>query len=158
MSQVAFQVSREQVLEITQEVFTAMLDQGETLTFERFEPVPDFADPLFAWVEMHADSEFGAFTGRAVVKTETETAHEITRSLLMLAPDEEVTEADLTDAFGEIANVVGGNVKALIDAVARLTLPQVGATPPAEDNAMFLQDLAIDWRGRVPVVSLWVLL
>jgi hypothetical protein len=46
----------------------------------------------------------------------------------------------------------------LIDAVARLTLPQVGATPPAEDNAMFLQDLAIDWRGRVLVVSLWVLL
>lgn len=157
MSHDLMQVGKEQVLEITQEVFSAMLDGGEVLTFERFEPVPDFVDPLFAWVEMNATSDFGPFTARAVVHTESATGHEITRSLLMLGDDEEVTEDDLTDAFGEIANVVGGNVKALIDAVARLTLPQVGKNEPSHDGAVFLQDLPLDWRGHVLVVTLWIL-
>lgn len=157
MNQAVMQVSKEQVLEITQEVFTAMLDGGENLTCERFDPVPAFENPLFAWVEMNADSDFGPFTARAVVHTETATGNEITRSLLMLTPDEAVTEADLADAFGEIANVVGGNVKALIDAVAKLTLPQVGTVEPNRESAVFLQELALDWRGHVLVVTLWIL-
>lgn len=157
MTQTAMQVSKEQILEITQEVFTAMLDAGETLLFERTEPVPTFDKPLFAWVEMDAQSDFGAFTARAVVHTDEVAGAEITKSLLMLGPDEEVTEPDLVDAFGEIANVVGGNVKALIDAVAQLSLPQVGKAEPEHEGALFLQDLALNWRGHVLVVSLWIL-
>jgi len=39
----------------------------------------------------------------------------------------EVSNADLADAVGELANIIGGNVKGMIDAPCALSLPVVAA-------------------------------
>lgn len=156
MSVLSVEVTREQILEIVQEVFAAMLDQGEFLTFEHLGDLPNFVKPLSAWVDMEADTEFGHLKARAMVRTEEATANEISRLLLMLDPADIVTEEDLIDAFGEIANVVGGNVKALINAPAKLSMPQVFSTEKVVENALFVQDLNVSWRGNVLTVSLWL--
>lgn len=149
-------VSREQILAITEDVFAAMIDGGgEVLVTERLDPVPAPVEPLSAWVDMTV-AELGLGV-RTVVSTERLAADELTRALLMMDATETVGAEDLVDAFGELANVVGGNVKSLLSAPAVLSLPSVAEAAPALSAQQFLQDIALDWRGNVLVVSLWSL-
>lgn len=148
-------VGREQILAISQDVFAAMIDGGETIVFERFGDVSEPTDPIVAWVDMTIGGlGIGA---RAVVRTERVVADELTRALLMMEPTEAVGPEDLVDAFGEIANVVGGNVKSLLAAHAVLSLPTVAGEAPAMAEHQFLQEIPLDWRGHTLVVSLWSL-
>lgn len=155
MSTALVVVDKDQILTITQDVFAAMIDGGEVLVAEREGPAAEFADPVCAWVDMTV--EMLGLGARAVVRTETAAAHALTRSLLMMGPDEAVGPDDLVDAFGELANVVGGNVKSLLAAPAVLSLPTVAAHAPELAPNHFLQDLTLDWRGHTLVVSLWTL-
>lgn len=155
MSTTLVAVGRDQILTITQDVFAAMIDGGEVLVTEQEGPAGDFADPVCAWVDMTV--ELLGLGARAVVRTETTAAHELTRALLMMGPDEAVGPDDLVDAFGELANVVGGNVKSLLAAPAVLSLPTVAAHPPELAQSQFMQDLTVDWRGYTLVVSLWLI-
>jgi len=149
-------VSREQILAITEDVFAAMIDGGsEVLVTERHEPVPAPVEPLCAWVDMTV-AELGLGV-RTIVRTERPAADQLTRALLMMDASEAVGQEDLVDAFGELANVVGGNVKSLLAAPAVLSLPSVAQTAPELPENQFLQDIALDWRGSVLVVSLWSL-
>ncbi len=81
---------------------------------------------------------------------------QLTRALLGMPDEEEVSDADYVDAVGEIANVVGGNVKALVPDPGPLTLPKVAATQPT-DEATLLFDAPFTWRGRPLVISVWTL-
>ncbi|XBH22159.1 chemotaxis protein CheX [Jonesiaceae bacterium BS-20] len=150
-------VEREQILQIVQEVFSAMLDQGEERVRELVGDAPTLLSPVSAYVDMFAQTDLGDLNARALLRTESATAHEIARDLLMLTADEEVTPEDLVDAFGEIANVVGGNVKALIDAPASLSLPHVSTPEVDMTGSVFVQDLDLLWRGQSLSVSLWLL-
>lgn len=150
-------VEREQILQIVQEVFSAMLDQGEQCVVEHVGTAPTFDSPVSAYVDMSATTDLGDLNARALLRTESATAHAIARELLMLTPDEDITTEDLVDAFGEIANVVGGNVKSLIDTPAQLSLPHVTEQDVEMSGAVFLQDLDIVWRHQHLSVSLWLL-
>ncbi len=137
------------VYEIATEVFAAMID-GEPGFVRRWEgAAPTPVDELFAWVDVQ-----GPMSGRVLLTTEHTTAVEVTRALLGLAPDDPVGHADIVDAFGEVANVVGGNVKSLAPDHSVLTLPEVGKDRPPTDGGL-LHSVALDWRGRSLVISLW---
>ena len=84
-------------------------------------------------------------------------AHLVVRALLRMEPDEPVGEEDLVDAFGEIANVVGGNLKSLLPEHAELTLPTVAAEPPVLAQEMMVAQTPLAWRGACFVISLWML-
>lgn len=141
-----------QITEIAEEIFAAMID-GETGLLGPWTDGPiNLTDPLHAWVEMH-----DVFSGRVVLSTETSTAHDLVRGLLGMSPDETVSEADLVDAFGEVANVVGGNLKALLPTQGRLTLPEVGrVAPPTEGLARF-DGAQLSWRGLPLDITVWIL-
>ncbi|WP_169164540.1 chemotaxis protein CheX [Cellulomonas taurus] len=144
-------VETDQVYAITEEVFGAMIDPepGYLRPWEGDLPTP--TDPLAAWVDVH-----GELAGRAAVICETATAHELARALLRMEPHEEVTPADLVDAFGEVANVVGGNIKALLPSQGSLTLPQVAAAVPQAPADAPAHTLALDWRGHPLSVVVWL--
>lgn len=147
-------VSPRQILAITQEVFAAMIDGGETLVAERTGEPVRFADPVAAWVDMTVPSlDLG---GRAVVRSERCTADALTRALLAMGDDEPVTPGDRVDAFGELANVVGGNLKSLLAAPATLGLPSVSTAAPVLPGEP-VADIVLDWRGRALAVELWPL-
>ncbi|GIG24637.1 chemotaxis protein CheX [Cellulomonas denverensis] len=144
-------VATDQVYAITEEVFDAMIDPEPGHLRPWVGELPTPADPLAAWVDVH-----GELAGRAAVICETATAHDLARALLRMDPDEEVTPADLVDAFGEVANVVGGNIKALLPSQGSLTLPRVAAAvPPAPDGSP-AHALALDWRGHPLAVVVWL--
>lgn len=144
-------VETDQVYAITHEVFGAMIDPepGYLRPWEGALPAP--VDPLAAWVDVH-----GELAGRAAVICETAAAHDLARALLRMDPGEEVTPADLVDAFGEVANVVGGNIKALLPSQGTLTLPQVAAEVPPAPADTPVHELALDWRGHPLAVVVWL--
>lgn len=138
------------VLDIAAEVFAAMIDGEPGLLRVWDGTEPALVDEIHAWVDVH-----GAMSGRILLSTERSTAQELTRGLLAMAPDEPVDDSDIVDALGEVANVVGGNVKALVPDPGALTLPQVAHERPETDPAALLHRLCLDWRGRLLVIGLW---
>ena len=137
------------ILAIAEEVFTAMVDGEPGHLWATGEDELPGAD-LHAWVDVRGDA-----AGRVLISTERAAADELTRALLGMAPEEDVTESDLVDAFGEMANVVGGNVKALVPDPGVLTLPEVATVRPATDPSAMLHRLALRWRGHPLTISLW---
>ncbi len=137
---------------IAEEVFTAMID-GEPGHLQVWDgAAPEMVEPMYAWVDVN-----GTTSGRVLLATERTTAEDLARSLLGMEPAEPVSTEDFVDALGEVANVVGGNVKSLVPDPGVLTLPQVThERPPTEPEELFYE-LALDWRGRAVVISLWKL-
>ncbi len=144
-------VEHDQVYAIAEEVFAAMIDgePGHLLPWDGEVPAP--VEPLVAWVDVH-----GELAGRAAVSTDVPTAHDLTRALLGMGPDEHVGPEDLVDAFGEVANVVGGNVKSLLPSQGTLTLPQVASALPEPPPAALAHELRLDWHGRAIVLVVWL--
>ncbi len=143
-------VDHDQVHAIAQEVFAAMVDGdlGQLLPWEG--ELPELPEPVVAWVDLR-----GEWSGRAVLVTGHTTAEDLARALLGLPDDDEVSREDLEDAFGEIANVVGGNLKSLLPNPGTLGLPQVGTQVPTLAGAIRVQHLPLSWRGRLLVVDVW---
>ncbi len=146
----ATSVDHDQVHSIAQEVFAAMVDGDLGLLLPWQGVLPELSDPVVAWVDLR-----GEWSGRAVLVTEHATAEDLARALLDLPDSEDVSREDLEDAFGEIANVVGGNLKSLLPNPGSLGLPQVGAQIPPLAGAVRTQHLPLSWRGRLLVVDVW---
>lgn len=140
------------VFAIADDVFAAMVD-GEPGHLRAWTgDAPDVEDEMHAWVDVS-----GTLPGRILLSTGRETATSITRALLMMDAAEPVSDEDFRDALGEVANVVGGNVKALVPDPGALTIPQVTHEAPALDASALLYELPLDWRGKYLRISLWQL-
>lgn len=148
-------IAQDEVHAIAQEVFAAMVD-GDPGSLV---PWPDAGTStgtstgtgaMVAWVDVH-----GPWLGRASLETTTPAAHELARALLAMEPDETVPDDDLVDALGELANVVGGNVKALLPEHGTLGLPVVADRLPDGARAAAVQRVPLAWRGHPFVVTVW---
>ncbi len=126
------------VQEITEQAWLALVGEDEVLVPL---PAPLPADTLSSWVEI-----VGPWTGAVVLTCGRDTAEELTRALLRGHAPVVLDDEDVRDALGEFANVVGGNVKALLPGPSVLGLPEVGATPPAGRQADTCR-VAVLWRG-----------
>src|SRR3954452_5965238 len=113
------------VQSIAEETWISLVGEDEVLV-----PLPGElpADALSSWVDV-----VGPWTGSVVLSAGADTAAELTRALLGDHAPELLEHGDVADAFGEIANVVGGNVKAALPGTSALSLPEVG-NPPAVGN------------------------
>jgi len=138
------------VYEIAQDVFVAMVDGDEGLLLPWDAAPAVYDDPLAAWVDVH-----GPFEGRVAVTTQVATAHALVRALLDMPADAPVVQADLVDAFGEIANIVGGSVKALLPEQGTLSVPHVAAQAPADPSPP-VQRLRLAWRGEPLDIDVWM--
>jgi len=70
---------------------------------------------------------------------------------------EDVAEADVADAFGEIVNIMGGNMKALLPKHVQFTLPEASRQSPSRAGAVRLLEVLLAWRGRPFVITLWTI-
>lgn len=142
-------LSGQTVLAIAQDLFTALVDGEPGAVVAR--PAGDltFTDPLHAWVDI-----VGTTRIRTAVTTEAATARALARILLALEEEEPVTADDVGDVLGELANVIGGNLKGTSHEPTTLTLPVVTTrlqdrgVPPVLEQGM-------SWRGEGLVVTLW---
>jgi hypothetical protein len=130
------------VQSIVQEAWSALIGDDEFLL-----PVPGGIpdDAVSSWVEV-----VGPWTGAVVLTCSRSTAEELARCLLAEHAPPVLDEEEIADALGELANVVGGNVKALLPGPSVLGLPEVGSTPAAGPDTCRVDLL---WRGRSLTIS-----
>ena len=127
------------VCEIAEQAWLALVGEDEVLVPL---PAPLPARTLSSWVEIA-----GPWTGVVVLTTGCDTAAELTRALLGPHAPEVLEDEDIDDALGELANVVGGNVKAVLPGPSVLGLPEVGTAPePGLPADICRVDLL--WRGQ----------
>ncbi|WP_299036333.1 chemotaxis protein CheX [uncultured Pseudokineococcus sp.] len=101
-------------------------------------PVPADWHPRGARVLRSSIGIEGSWDGDLVVTSAPGAAERWARAMLAIPDEEPVTETDALDVLAEVANVIGGAVKAHCAAGGRLGLPDVGvdesdAGPPPED-------------------------
>jgi CheY-specific phosphatase CheX len=66
----------------------------------------------------------GSWKGALSIECTTGQTFEFTRRLLGVDPPAEVNE-DVCDSFGELANMIGGNLKAVLPPSVQLSMPSV---------------------------------
>ena len=140
----------EHVVAVAEEVFAAMVDceSGLLVALESSCPL---MDPVYAWVEVRSDDP-----RRIVLAIGAAAADDLARALLRLADGAPVCAEDIVDAIGEVANVVGGNLKSLVPAESTLTLPRVQRDAPPRGRHK-LDEVALAWRGQPLVITVWQL-
>lgn len=108
--------------------------------------------------EVHSSvSITGSWHGHLVYASSTQAAKRAAAAFLAMEP-EEVGQEDISDVLGELANIVGGNVKAMLPAGCFLSLPTVVMAPqtashfPAAERISGLYGL---WEGEPVSISMW---
>jgi hypothetical protein len=124
---------------IADESWLALVGEDEYLV-PLPEPLP--ADAVSSWVHVS-----GPWNGTVVISVGPETATELTRCLLKEHAPDVLELEDVEDALGELANVVGGNVKGILPAPSLLGLPEFGVAPVPADPADVVR-IDVVWRGQ----------
>lgn len=132
------------VQSICDEVWPSLVGDGEAFVPV---PVPPPAEVVSAWVDI-----IGPWTGSVVVTCAPATAEALTESVLMTRPPTVVDDEDVADALGELANVLGGNVKSVLPGESRLGLPQIGSAP-ARGRLDDVRALVGQWRGNYLTIT-----
>ena len=138
-------IDEETVRSIAQEAWSALVGEEEFLV-----PLPGGPpeDALSSWVQI-----IGPWNGVVVLTCGRSTAEELSRCLLGEHAPPVLEVEDVEDALGELANVVGGNVKAVLPGPSALGLPEVGAAPgPGSPADTCRVDLL--WRGQPLTITL----
>ena len=137
-------IDEETVQSIAQEAWSALIGDDEFLV-----PLPGGLpdDAVSSWVEI-----VGPWTGAVVLTCGRSTAEELSRCLLAEHAPPVLDVEDIQDALGELANVVGGNVKAVLPGPSVLGLPEVGIAPAAGAPADTCR-VDLLWRGQSLTIS-----
>ena len=134
----------ETVQSIADEVWPSLVGDGEAFVPL---PVPPPAEVVSAWVDI-----IGPWNGSVVVTCAPATAEALTQSVLMFHPPADVDDEDVKDALGELANVLGGNIKSVLPGESRLGLPQIGSAPPT-GRLDDVRALVGQWRGNYLTIT-----
>jgi chemotaxis protein CheX len=148
----AVYITVEDLFEITQQVWESFLNPtGDPLAGQLRPPaVTTRADEVSAAVAVT-----GAWRGHVVVSCSMAAARKIAGLLLEL-PLPQVSESDVADALGELANIIGGNVKGLLPGPCALSLPYlvVAASEHVRWPAATVESrLLVDWHDEPIVVT-----
>lgn len=110
---------------ITAEVWSSFLDVEGT---DPLVPGPPQAWPDDELTTSASVSISGAWRGHVILECSQRAALLVAAALLAV-PEDEASEEDVADAVGELVNMIGGNVKSLVDSPSMLSLPHVVVQP-----------------------------
>lgn len=138
----------EDLAAIATDVWAAFLSAEGVHALLEGPPGPTYDDTVHATVAVT-----GAWVGRIALTLPPEAA-DLAAATMLGVTDAEA--ADVADAVGELANMVGGNVKSLVPAPSTLGLPSVGRGPVPTHSAE-TEECAVDlvWLGHPVRVTVW---
>jgi chemotaxis protein CheX len=99
----------------------------------------------------------GGWSGHVVVSCSTTAAKQTAAAFLMMDAGDVSTD-DVADVMGELANIVGGNVKSMLPSSSFVSLPQVvnGAEAGVRWPACHqVTELTGTWHGEPMSISVW---
>lgn len=139
-------VSNETIAEITQEFWGAFLpDDDELIPGSALPPIEDHR----ARVDIH-----GEWEGSVELSCSTTVARRVA-SVMFATPESELSDADISDAVGELVNVVGGSIKSILPAPTSLSLPKVNDESEWRFGAEIETEVLLSWAGEPIIVRLW---
>ncbi len=144
-------VGEKDLAEMVEQVWVSYLD-------------PEGVNPLILTYDENQPSEVhssvaitGSWNGVVVYASSTTAARRAAGAFLAMGEDEVSTE-DLSDVLGELANIIGGNVKAMLPAGSLLSLPQVVLASESASKypgAQRVSGLYGRWEGEPVSISMW---
>ncbi|BBH64978.1 hypothetical protein ACTI_16630 [Actinoplanes sp. OR16] len=148
---VEVEVNESDLAEMVEQVWESYLD-------------PEGISPLIPTYDENQPSEVhssvsitGSWSGHVVYASSRAAAQRAAAAFLAMEIDE-VSEEDISDTLGELANIVGGNVKAMLPTGAQLSLPQVVLAPESSaryPNAQRISGVYGIWEGEPVSISMW---
>ncbi|GAA1800896.1 hypothetical protein GCM10009682_23180 [Luedemannella flava] len=99
----------------------------------------------------------GGWSGHVVVSCSDAAAKQAAAAFLMMDATE-VSADDVTDVLGELANIVGGNVKSMLPASSMVSLPQVVNVSGGSVRwpaCVQICELAGVWREEPVSIAMW---
>ena len=138
-------LTTETIVEMTQEIWSALLsDEGHLL------PGGGDGGELSATVSIT-----GAWNGTACLACSESAARHAARVMFEMT-DDELTEAEIRDAIGELINVVGGNIKGILPGPTELSLPTVHDGAFEVPGHLELgYKVGFTWMDEPVVVTVW---
>jgi chemotaxis protein CheX len=144
-------VTEDDLAEMVEQVWVSYLDP------EGVSPLVMTGDDKQA-TEVHSTvSITGTWHGHLVYACSMQAAKKAAAAFLAMEEDE-VGQEDISDVLGELANIVGGNVKAMLPAGCFLSLPTVVLAPetasyyPAAERISGLYGV---WDAEPISISMW---
>lgn len=136
--------------EIVEQVWSSFLD-GEIVALSGGDDRAAGEEQMVASVSIS-----GEWTGHLMIVTGRDCAQQIAGSMFQM-DTVDISTAEVADALGEIANMVGGSVKGMVGVAATLSLPQVvlDASALVNPDAHKLVSVSAQWNGLPLEVSLW---
>jgi chemotaxis protein CheX len=148
---VEVEVNENDLAEMVEQVWMSYLD-------------PEGISPLIPTYDENQPSEVhssvsitGSWTGYVVYSSSNAAARRAAGAFLAMEADE-VSQDDLSDVLGELANIIGGNVKAMLPPGALLSLPQVvlaSESTTIYPNAVRISGVYGVWEGEPVSISMW---
>ena len=117
-------------------------------------PVDDepVASEIHAWVAIT-----GPWEGNVLVTCTWAQARNVAAAFLAMEVDE-VPDEDVADVVGEMANIVGGNVKSMLPPGCALSTPYFvgeGEGPFAGPDGVCVAELVGRWRNELLSIAMW---
>jgi len=128
-------IGSDQVAEITMQVWSSVLELDAIPRLD----LPEAAGAELAGAQVRIS---GGWKGRVTFHCDRSMAARLTARMLTAEADE-VDHEQIGDAVGELVNMVGGNLKALVPGPSQLSLPEP-IDPPSGSR---LAELAFDCEG-----------
>lgn len=148
---VEVEVNENDLAEMVEQVWMSYLD-------------PEGISPLIPTYDENQPSEVhssvsitGSWTGYVMYASSNAAARRAAAAFLAMEVDE-VSADDVSDVLGELANIIGGNVKAMLPSGALLSLPQVMLAPDnttVYPNAVRISGVYGIWEGEPVSISMW---
>jgi chemotaxis protein CheX len=140
-------LTSEAVAALTQEIWVALLAAEVT-------EMPPGALPGSDFVAVTEIS--GEWNGTVCLSCSRAAARHAT-AVMFGTDEEDLNAADITDAVGELINVVGGNIKSLVPGPSVLSLPSVHEDGQARlpSHLELAQEVRFSWMAEPVVVSVW---
>jgi chemotaxis protein CheX len=143
------------VADVVGQVWSSFLGEEQPLLPTYVEVGTPF-DAENAWSA--AVSTSGGWEAIVTVELSAGLAFSLTRLMMAFGEDEELEDADVADAVGELVNMIGGNIKSLMPGPSALSLPAVAAGRAAHPSgATEISRFDGQWAGepvRVSVLTL----
>ena len=137
----------EDIRVVTDDVWTSFLATYGPLEWSTV-PLEE-ADLVQASVDIRGD-----WTGTVTLEMAPTTAETAARTMLHL---DEVEDGDVTDALGELVNMIGGNIKSLLPSGSSLGLPIVSYAPVRPATAAVTEHYRVEltWAGTPIRIRVW---
>lgn len=131
---------------VTRDIFaTVLADGGDLLSGDRG------SGEIVSTVEIT-----GAWNGTVCLSCSV-VAGRHAASAMFDMEDSELSPAEISDAVGELVNMVGGNIKSLLPGPTQLSLPTVHSEGPFElpGHLELANEVMFSWTAEPVVVTLW---